>query len=284
MKRYLIINGDDFGLSEEVNQGIILAHQKGILTSASLMVAEDYYEDAVKKAKENPDLGVGLHLTLVCGKSVLSRDKIPHLVHEKGYFLNDPIKAGLMYQFNPKAQQELRLEIKAQLEKFRESGLQLSHLDGHLHFHVHPIIINILAELSQEFSIPFIRFPYEEFKFSFKLNNTHWLKKRIELQIFRLLRNSGIKVLKKHKINYISRVYGLLATGNLSEDYLLNLLPKITENHLEIYGHPAIDTGEIDLNSLVSEKVKTAIIENNFTLVNYHQSFYSISQTHSIFK
>lgn len=271
MKRYLIINGDDFGFSEEVNQGVILAHQQGILTSASLMVAEDYYEDAVKKAHKNPNLGVGLHLVLVCGKSVLSPDKIPHLVNEKGYFLNDPIQAGLIYQFNLKAQQELRLEIKAQLEKFRENGLKLSHVDGHLHFHVHPIILKILAELSQEFSIPFIRLPYEEFSFSFKLNKTHWLKKRIELHIFTLLRNSGIKVLKEHTINYISRVYGLLATSNLSEDYLLSLLPQITENCVEIYGHPSINKGKIELNALLSEQVKTAIIENNFTLVNYHQ-------------
>ncbi|MFM7381630.1 MAG: ChbG/HpnK family deacetylase, partial [Microcystaceae cyanobacterium] len=116
--KQLIINGDDFGLSSSVNQAIIQAHQEGILTSTSLMVTGSAFSEAVALAKQNPRLGVGLHLTLVCGRSQLSYREIPHLVNEQGHFLNDPVQAGLRYQFSASARQELKQEIQAQLQAF----------------------------------------------------------------------------------------------------------------------------------------------------------------------
>ena len=68
----LIVNADDFGLSRSVNEAVIRAHREGILTSASLMVNESGFDEAVRLAKENPRLGVGLHLTLLMGHSALS--------------------------------------------------------------------------------------------------------------------------------------------------------------------------------------------------------------------
>lgn len=67
----LIINADDFGVSSTVNQAVVTAHDEGILTSCSLMVGGDACDEAVALAKARPRLSVGLHLTLVCGKSVL---------------------------------------------------------------------------------------------------------------------------------------------------------------------------------------------------------------------
>jgi predicted glycoside hydrolase/deacetylase ChbG (UPF0249 family) len=215
---------------------------------------------------------VGLHLVLVAGKSVLLPQEIPHLVNQEGYFLDNPVKAGLLYQFNPQARQELKLEIKAQLDKFKAFGLPLSHLDGHLHLHIHPVVINILGELTKEYSIPFVRFPYEELSFSLKLDSSHWITKILHSQTFTLLRQYGIKVLKKQNVNYLSRVYGLLATGNLSEDYLLKLIPQIKQDKVEIYGHPSFDdTGKIDLQGLLSSQVKNCLLTHGFSLVNYYQ-------------
>src|SRR5262249_40716320 len=77
--RRLIVNADDFGLSVSVNQAVIRAHREGILTSASLMVNEPGFEDAVKLARENSRLGVGLHLTLLFGHSALPPEAVPGL-------------------------------------------------------------------------------------------------------------------------------------------------------------------------------------------------------------
>ena len=75
--RRLIVNADDFGRSASINQAVIRAHREGILTTTSLMVNEPAFEEAVALARENPTLGVGLHLTLLCGHSALPPEEIP---------------------------------------------------------------------------------------------------------------------------------------------------------------------------------------------------------------
>jgi hopanoid biosynthesis associated protein HpnK len=162
MPRYVIINADDFGFSRGVNKGIIKAHQQGILTSTSLMISGEAATEAVQLAKANPKLAVGLHLVIGCGKSVLPSHDIPHLVNQNSEFSKDPLAAGLVYQFNRDARQELRREIRAQLQKFKQTGLPLSHVDGHLHLHLHPVVMDILCELAPEFKIRYIRLPREE--------------------------------------------------------------------------------------------------------------------------
>ena len=93
--RRLIVNADDFGLSHSVNEAVIRAHRtKGILTSASLMVNEAGFAEAVKLAKENPKLGVGLHVSLLHGHSALPPEKIPGLVNARREFSNSPVGAG----------------------------------------------------------------------------------------------------------------------------------------------------------------------------------------------
>src|SRR5437763_5882310 len=146
----LIINGDDFGYSEAVNRAIIEAHRAGVLTSASLMVNERAVDDAVKHAKANPSLAVGLHLALVLGRAALSPSEIPHIVDADGNFTRSSFRAGLNYYFNLASRRELRREMRAQFDKFIATGLPFSHVDGHTHLHMHPVIFKTLVELCEE--------------------------------------------------------------------------------------------------------------------------------------
>jgi hopanoid biosynthesis associated protein HpnK len=271
---YLIINADDFGFSDDVNTAIIQAHEEGILTSTSLMVTGDAAQNAIALAKNHPHLAVGLHLVLVCGKSVLPPAQIPHLVDSQGNFSDNPTQAGLNYQFNQATRAELRLEISAQLEKFRNSGLNLAHVDGHLHLHVHPVILNILTEFAAEFKIKFIRLPSEELTKNLKIDRRNLFTKIIWSIVFGQLRNYGEGLLKTHNIKFADRVYGLLQTGNMSEEYLLSLIPQIEAKLVEIYAHPALvntDTnngGEIELKALLSHKVRELLTVKGFELSN----------------
>jgi chitin disaccharide deacetylase len=277
--RRAIINGDDFGFSHGVNQGIIRAHQQGILTSCSLMVTGDAAEEAIALAKTHPHLAVGLHLVLVCGRSVLPPKQIPHLVDSQGNFPNSSLLAGLRYQFHPVAREELRQEIRAQLTKFQASGLPLSHVDGHLHLHIHPVILQILVELAPEFNIRFIRLPAEELGKTLKLNRQDLLTKLLWSGVFGGLRRYGEKLLASHGINFAERVYGLLQTGNVTEQYLLGLIPQIQANLIEIYCHPAQlrdgeplngppGAGEAELAALLSQQVRELLTKNGFELTN----------------
>src|SRR5262245_50893107 len=111
-RRRLIVNADDFGRSTSINAAVIDDHQRGILTSASLMVNGDACAEAVKLAKANPKLAVGLHLTLCCGHSALPFSKIPRLVNQQGEFSDSPVSAGMNYFFSSEARKELALEIR----------------------------------------------------------------------------------------------------------------------------------------------------------------------------
>lgn len=280
MTKFLIVNGDDFGRSRGVNRAIIEAHEGGILTSASLMVTGAACEEAIAIAKSHPHLAVGLHLVLVCGKSVLPPRQIPHLVDASGSFPDDPVQAGLRYQFNKAAKQELQREIRAQLERFRQTGLPLSHVDGHLHLHVHPVVLSILVELAQEFDIQFIRLPYEELSFTLKCDRHSFWRKVIGSQVFSQLRHYGENLLQANGIGFADRVYGLLQTGKMTEDYLVGLIPQIRAKLVEIYAHPSLmleeesqdsvpESGLIELEALLSQEVRDTLTLSGFELTNY---------------
>lgn len=274
-RRVAIINADDFGFSRGVNAAIIKAHTEGVLTSTSLMVTGEAVDEAIALARSHPSLSVGLHLVLVCGKSVLPPREIPHLVNTTGNFSNSPFFAGLNYQFNPQVRDELRQEIRAQLEKFRSTGLTLSHVDGHLHLHMHPVVLRILVELAEEFEIKFIRLPAEELSINLKFARSHLLTKLVWWAVFARLRHYGENLLEGKGIKFAQKVYGLLQTGNVTEDYLLNLIPQITADFVEIYSHPAmlisgeslngsLGAGEAELAALLSQEVKKVLIANDF--------------------
>lgn len=276
-QRFAIINGDDFGMSTEVNKAIITAHEQGILTSTSLMVTGEAFEEAVALAQTHPNLAVGLHLVLVCGKSALPASQIPHLVDQEGNFPQDSVKAGLRYQFNPAARQELQQEIRAQLVKFRQTGLPLSHVDGHLHLHVHPVALQILGDLAEEFAIKFIRLPAEELTLSLNYDRSDWLTKLVWYSIFSGLRRYGENLLQAKGIGFTEKVYGLLQTGKISEEYLLHLIPRISATRIEIYAHPALTSsgeipgpGERELEAFLSKRVRRVFDSCGFTLTNYH--------------
>lgn len=80
----VIINADDFGYSRGINYGIIDSHRLGILTSTTIMAGMPGFDHAVQLAKENPKLGIGVHLTLTCGYPLLKDYQT--IVDENGKF------------------------------------------------------------------------------------------------------------------------------------------------------------------------------------------------------
>jgi hopanoid biosynthesis associated protein HpnK len=280
LRRQIIINGDDFGFSSSVNHGIIKAHDLGILTSTSLMVTGEAFDEAVALAKTRPTLAVGLHLVLTCGQSALPASQVPHLVDATGQFSHQATLAGLKYQFSRAAQQEIPLEIRAQLEKFRATGLPLSHVDGHLHLHVHPLILRHLVNLADEFQIPVIRLPYEELSINLSFDRDRLFDKLFRALIFLPLRRYGERLLRLHDIQFAERVYGLLQTSSVQEDYLLDLIPRIQADRVEIYSHPSQaiaenfrskSSGETELEALLSSRVRCLLEQNGFVLTNFRE-------------
>src|SRR5262245_58455693 len=234
----LIINGDDFGYSEAVNRAIIRAHREGVLTSASLMVNEAAFDQAVELARENPSLAIGLHLVLVLGRSTLPHSEIPHITDQESNFTNSSFRAGVQYYFSAAARRELRREMRAQFQRFVATGLPFSHVDGHTHLHQHPVIFDELIRLCEEFGVRRVRVVKGEMRLSLSLDRTHLPIKIVWGTVFNLLGRWCEKRLQGRQFIRPKKVYGLLQSGNLNENYLLGLLDKMEISCSEIYAHP----------------------------------------------
>ncbi len=278
----LIINADDFGYSSAVNRAILQAHRDGVLTSTSLMVNERAAAEAVQIAKENPSLAVGLHLVLVLGRAALSQHQIPHLVNASNEFTRSSFVAGVKYFFSPAARRELRKEMRAQFEKFAATTLPFSHVDGHTHLHQHPVIFAELIKLCEEFKVRRVRIVKGEIKLSLRLDQTKLPIKIVWGIVFNLLARHCRKKLRGRGFVVPEKVYGLLQTGNMNEQYWLDLLPNMPRVPSEIYAHPlACDAeewnsqenprGYDELQALRSPRVRSAINAAGFELTTYEK-------------
>lgn len=145
----VIINADDFGYSSAVNLGIIKSHKKGILTSTTLMANMPGCDEAIMLANENPDLGVGGHLVLTCGKPLT---KVDSLIDENGNFYN---LAEYKKHRNEMCDEEIFQEWSYQIDYLLDHGLKLTHLDSHHHVHAFPENLNITKRIADKYNLCF---------------------------------------------------------------------------------------------------------------------------------
>ena len=267
--RRLIANADDFGRSPSINQAVVRSHREGILTTASLMVNEAGFDEAVKLAKENPKLGVGLHLSLLGGKSALPPEKIPGLVNSRGGFGNSPVGAGMSYFFRRILREQLRAEIHAQFDKFHSTGLALDHVNGHLHLHLHPTVFRILMEDSEKLGIRHLRLTRDCLSRSRKISRGHFFYKISHAAIFEFLSRRARKTLEQKKIRHAQITFGLLQNARVDEDYLLKLLPELPPGDSELYSHSSLGEFKHEFDALISPRVKEKIKLLGIELIRY---------------
>lgn len=275
----LIVNADDFGMSRQVNQGVIRAFSRGVLTSCSLMVSGDAFQEAVELARQNPGLAVGLHLVAICGKAVLPARDIPALVDSEGRFSAQPTRAGLKYYFSPESRRQLRMEIEAQFEKFKATGLPMSHVDGHLHMHVHPVIFGTILDLAPRYGTRAVRVPCGELGPAFRLDQSQYMKKLQHAFLFWMLSRYMRRKLSRQGLVYADRVFGNLLSGRINERHFLGILPSLQPGFHEIYFHPAerpasSPTAEqrqcaLELEALLSPAVRSRLQELGIGLSTY---------------
>ena len=144
----LIINAEDFGLSESINKGICEGLKAGFITSASLFVNAKFTDDAVRIIKENDFKNIGVHLNLTYGKPVLDKKEIPNLLESDGnfhYMCSMPFYATYI---------EVKKELKAQIEKFLSFGITPTHLDYHHYFYSSGEVMRAFLELAKEYDLP----------------------------------------------------------------------------------------------------------------------------------
>lgn len=260
-----IVNADDFGRSSSINTAVEKAHREGILTSASLMVNEPACAGAVEIAGRNPNLGVGLHLTLCCGRAASQSV----LANAEKHFTAGPVTAGLKIFLSTEFKRALEAELEEQFKRFEATGLVLDHVNGHLNIHLHPTVLGILLRRAQEWGITRMRLTQDPWFIDKKLSNGKLAYRLSHAMIYHFLSKRARKHLAAHSIKHADYVFGLLRFDRIDEQFYLGLLPLLHSGTHEIYSHPSDDASIHELNALTSERVKQAVREHNVQLVRY---------------
>lgn len=269
----VIINADDFGITDGVNKAILRLAGAGIITSTSVMCNMPHYTDITRL---RDTIGVGIHLNLTLAKPVAEPIKIPTLISQNGYFHPLP---ELIRRMNLRSvsKQEVAFELRAQISRLLDMGIQPDHINSHESFLKYPFFKNIGVELAQEFGIKSFRsFLQRKFDFS------RLLSPRKTLISFYLFVQK--KELRRFGFNLADR-YDSLITFGLDHETALKKLQQmfkdLPQGILEIVVHPGyIDDNssllgeyvyerEIELHALMSDSFKSILNASGATLISF---------------
>ena len=141
----LIINADDFGRTRGINYGIVEAMKNGVLSSTTIMMNMPYAEHAVNLAKKEGITSIGVHLTFI--EKSLSLGKT--LVNKDGIFKKYP---ELMEEADV---EEIKTEMRVQIDKLINMGINPTHLDGHHHVHLYSLkMAEAVFAVAGEYDLP----------------------------------------------------------------------------------------------------------------------------------
>lgn len=281
----LILNADDFGLTNGINRGIIRAHRDGILTSATLMATGPAFDDAVEQARANPTLGVGCHLVLTGGLAAARWEQIPSLVDKDGRLPNSLTALVASVTTGKVLAGEIEMELHSQIEKIRRAGIEPSHLDTHKHTHVHPVIMHALGRVARQSGITRVRNPVEDLRDSWRSNRsdgTNPVRNLAAAATVSAVASGFRAISSKYGLRSPDHFLGLAVTGQLGAAALCRLIDALGEGQTEIMLHPGIcdkdlaRTGsrlqrqrETEMEGLLAPEVRRAVEKSGVRLISY---------------
>lgn len=268
--KLLIINNDDAGMCHAANSATMEGMEKGLISSATIMIPCPWSNEIVKYAKENPEKGFGVHLTLTSEwknyrwGTIAPRNDVPGLYDEQGYMWK-----GVMEVYHASNTQEALTEGRAQIRKALDAGVPVTHIDSHMGtYQYSPDYMHIYLQLAEEFDLP-ARMPSQA-----TLEN-------MGAPSFRdLCKEKGII----HPDYFIHEELEDYKAENLEAfwtNYIKNLQPGVTE----IYIHAATESDEIraitgsaskrikELDFFTDEKIKQLLEDEGIILISYRPLF-----------
>ena len=270
----LIVNADDFGIAESVNRGIVEAHDRGIVTSTSIMATGAAFEHAVALARVRPRLAVGVHLVLTEHRPLIGAEAAASLVGPDGMFaphlkdlLAKQLRGGLVLA-------EVRRELDAQINRVRAAGIGISHLDGHQHVHVLPGVARIVAELAAAHGVRAVRYPAERVR-GYMLGGVRHAWRVVEQAVLGLFcAASPLKRLRRSD-DFVGFYFG----GRLDEANLATVLAGLpSDGTVELMCHPGGDDMRAgrdwqyqwaaERDALVSPRIRELVAERGMQLVS----------------
>lgn len=230
----LIVNADDFGLNKKINKEIIRSYKFGIVRSASLMANGNAFDDAVEYIKQNPQLDIGIHLTLTGEHPAADSGIVSSLLGKDKKFFSNASEFAKKYFAWKISLDEVKLEFNHQIIKILDNKIKISHIDSHQHIHILPAIFKIVAELSNKYKIKYIRLPRENFQFYFV---KRFLSMKRLAQLFSI--NTVCRFVPMHGFFTTDYFSGFYLGGRISRENLISLIHKLPATGIcELMCHP----------------------------------------------
>jgi len=240
----LIVNADDLGWTEGVNQGIAEAHRNGIVTSTSLLASGAAFASGVELARSTPGLGVGVHLNLSDGEPISPRELVATLLNDEGEFAGGPEALLLRIAKRDVTVREAEQEWEAQIERVKEAGIQPTHLDGHKHVHMLPGLFEVALRLAKRYGIGAIRVAHEASSLRAalsagdELHASVVLKQGVQARGLKLLARDAREQAERAGISTSDFFCGIAQTGEMTKEGVARLLRSLPEGTTELMTHP----------------------------------------------
>lgn len=288
--RRLIINADDFGLTSGVNRAIVEAHQRGVVTAATLMAKGPAFEEAAKLVRTLPQLSVGCHVVLVDGEPLLPAQQVPTLLAAAGQerrfrnSIGEVAAAALRGRMDPA---QVEAEATAQMRKLQSAGLALSHFDTHKHAHMFPAILRPLLRAARACGVRALRNPFAPVKplaLAHLLRRPRLWKRYSEVTALRRLLDNFRSAVQEENMLTTDGTFGIVATGALDERLFEAIVGSIPDGTWEFVCHPGYNDSELDsvrtrlresraqeLRVLTSEAARQALQRHGVELISWKQ-------------
>jgi hopanoid biosynthesis associated protein HpnK len=282
--RRLIINADDFGLTQGVNRAVIEAHCHGVVTSTTLMVNAAAFEDAIQRAKSVSELSVGCHVVLVDGLPVLGERQTPTLTRGlAGKRFYENLSGFALRAISGRIDaDEIEAEATAQIRKLQSSSIVVSHLDTHKHTHIFPPVLRPLLRAARACGIPAVRNPFGPLHLSILAKRPSLWKQFSKVTVLSCLERTFRKAATGAGMVSPDGTVGIVATGALDDRLLGNIVDNLPEGTWELVCHPGYNDAElgsirtrlresrsVELQLLTSPETRESLARRGVQLISY---------------
>jgi len=281
MTKEIIINADDLGYTERINNGICDAYDDGVLSSTSLMANGYALRDAVEALNNRPGLGRGIHVTLTGLRPISKPTKVGSLLRTGGMFYASGQEFFARYIFGDIHLNHIETEVRNQIEKALEF-IEPDHINSHMHVHMLPSVFELFCDLAEEYAIPFVRLSNEPFPLNRKAFHSGYLKSMANPNAIKQAVLYPLSVVNHRSERIATDAFsGVNHMGKMNSDILKQFIRSNEESPVELCVHPGYydpqldDTDEalnrrreIDLRGLTDDSVAT-VLRPSYELIRF---------------
>lgn len=245
--RLLIVNADDFGLTQGVNRAIVEAHSQGIVTSSTLMANGRAFDDAVQRVTSATRLSVGCHVVLVDGSPVFEKTNttLSDAKFKDGRFYESLNGFALRLIRGRINDDDIEAEATAQIRKLQAAGIVVSHLDTHKHTHILPRVLRPLLRAARACGVSAIRNPFGPVHISVVAKRPRLWKRFSQVTVLNRLGSSFGKSVAAAGLLTPHGTVGIVATGAMDFRLFESIVNSLPEGTWELVCHPGYNDAEL---------------------------------------